>query len=101
MTLIDFNVAKRTEDDGDNRLLMMTNTGTAKYKAPEMLGGSFTHYDEKVDLWSSGVVLYFILIGEHAFNFECEKEIEDAISKGEYCKPIKFNTISEDAQDLI
>lgn len=101
MTLIDFNVAKQFDSCEANRFLMMTNTGTAKYKAPEMLGGNFSHYDQRVDLWSAGAVLYFILTGTHAFNFESEKDIEDSITKGAFCVTPEYLSISESGQDLI
>ena len=53
---------------------MMTNTGTCKYKAPEILGGFMSHYDEKIDLWSCGAVLYYIVCdGTHAFNYINQK----------------------------
>lgn len=42
---------------------MMTNTGTANYKAPEILGGWMCNYDERIDLWSAGAVLYYLLTG--------------------------------------
>jgi len=69
LTLIDFNVAKRFLDLDNNPLLMMTNTGTARYQAPEMLSGWMSPYDQGVDLWSAGAVLYFLLTGGiHAFS---------------------------------
>jgi serine/threonine protein kinase len=43
----------------------MTKTGLEEWSAPEMLGG--TKYTEKVDLWSAGCVLYFMLAGEQPF----------------------------------
>ena len=68
---------------------MMTNTGTAKYQAPELMGGWMSHYDERIDLWSAGAVLYFILTGGiHAFNHDMQNEIEDAILVGSYSKEI-------------
>ena len=70
---------------------MMTNTGTAKYQAPEMLQGFLSHYDEKVDIWSAGAVLYYLVTGTHAFNFELQREIEDAILKGEYGKTNEYS----------
>jgi len=41
---------------------MMTKTGTVAYSAPEI----FTQkvYDQKVDVWSAGIVLYMMLTGE-------------------------------------
>ena len=86
LTLIDFNVAKRFVDqDTGNPLRMMTNTGTAKYQAPEMLGGTMSVYDYRVDLWSAGCVLYYLLTGgTHAFNFELQKDIEAAILEASF-----------------
>jgi len=46
---------------------MMTNTGTPMYQAPEMLEGAEEYYDEKIDIWSAGAVLYFMITGKHAF----------------------------------
>ena len=63
----------------------MTNTGTPKYKAPEIMNGCFSHYTEKVDMWSAGALLYYIVCGGiHAFNFEKNNEIEDAILNCKY-----------------
>lgn len=71
MTLIDFNVAKRFSSSVfSNPILMMTNTGTPMYQAPEMLEGNESYYDEKVDLWSAGAVIYFMISGKHAFQRE-------------------------------
>ena len=81
----------------------MTNTGTAKYQAPEMLGGWMSSYDEKVDLWSAGAVLYYLLTGGvHAFNHTLQKDIEENILKGSYGKQGKvYESIPEEAKDLI
>ena len=70
VTLIDFNVAKRFLDlETGNSLRMLTNTGTENYKAPEILCGWMSYYDERIDLWSAGCVLYYILTGgKHAFD---------------------------------
>lgn len=43
----------------------MTKTGLEEWSAPEMKGGQ--RYDEKVDLWSAGCVLYFMLAGKKPF----------------------------------
>ena len=68
MTLIDFNVFKRfNSSQFKNPILMMTNTGTPMYQAPEMLEGAEEQYDEKIDIWSAGAVLYFMITGKHAF----------------------------------
>jgi len=40
---------------------MRTNTGVVQFSAPEMFTNS--PYNEKVDIWSAGIVLYMMLTG--------------------------------------
>lgn len=104
MTLIDFNVAKRFLDtETGNPLLLMTNTGTARYQAPEMLTGRGQSYDERIDMWSAGAVLYYMLTGgQHAFNYETQEEIEAAILKGAFIRDLKaYQALDESVKDLI
>jgi calcium-dependent protein kinase len=47
---------------------MLTNTGTADYKAPELYeGGSYTH---AIDMWAAGVVLFEMVEGRLPFREE-------------------------------
>jgi serine/threonine protein kinase len=41
---------------------MMTKTGTVSFSAPEIFQNF--NYDEKVDIWSAGIVLYMMLCGK-------------------------------------
>lgn len=51
----------------------MRNThGTPYYVAPEVLK---EEYDEKCDIWSSGVVFYILLTGIPPFNGPTENDI--------------------------
>ena len=54
----DFNISKYSEN---KHFQMLTQTGTEAFKAPEMFKYAF--YNEKVDLWSAGCVLYTMLAG--------------------------------------
>jgi calcium-dependent protein kinase len=44
---------------------MLTITGTLFYRAPEMFTGG--GYDEKVDVWSAGVLLFKMVAGRTPF----------------------------------
>lgn len=44
---------------------MITKTGTVQFSAPEIFNQS--EYDEKVDVWSAGIVLYMMLCGTQPF----------------------------------
>jgi serine/threonine protein kinase len=59
--LTDFNVSKYCP----HHFQMLTQTGTEAFKAPEMFKYAF--YNEKVDLWSAGCVLYTMLGGYQPF----------------------------------
>lgn len=50
--------------------MLSTNCGTPIYMAPEIWGGDM--YDEKVDIWSIGVVMYYLLSGTHPFTGDTE-----------------------------
>ncbi|KAH0464134.1 hypothetical protein IEQ34_006920 [Dendrobium chrysotoxum] len=75
--------------------------GTPAYAAPEVLDGQ--NYDEKVDVWSAGVVLYLMLGWTLPFNGESAEEIVAAVKKGDpVCFPKEFFPwISREAEDLI
>ena len=40
---------------------MLTKTGLEEWSAPEMIKNTF--YNEKIDMWSAGCVLYYMLSG--------------------------------------
>lgn len=62
--VIDFGISKKTFQRGSRRD-MLTIIGTSQFLAPEiLLGGG---YDERVDLWSIGVTLYFLVAKQTPF----------------------------------
>jgi calcium/calmodulin-dependent protein kinase I len=61
---------------------MMTRTGTLAYSAPEMY--TATYYNEKIDIWSAGTVLYTILSGQCPFEDENVSRLINKITQGEY-----------------
>lgn len=67
VSLVDFNVAKQVRD-GENFVLFTKSAGTMAFAAPERLRDNLV-YDEKVDLWAAGIVLFMLLVGSHPFDF--------------------------------
>jgi serine/threonine protein kinase len=70
--IMDFNVSSKSKNPSEV-MRMMTKTGTVAFSAPEI----FTQkvYDEKVDIWSAGIVLYMMLAGKTPY------EDEDNVNK--------------------
>ncbi|XP_073324592.1 aurora kinase A [Pagrus major] len=75
-----------------------TLCGTLDYLPPEMIEGK-TH-DEKVDLWSLGVLCYEFLVGKPPFEAKSHEETYRRISRVEYTYPAQSN-FTAGAKDLI
>ncbi|KAG7244835.1 hypothetical protein INR49_029854 [Caranx melampygus] len=75
-----------------------TLCGTLDYLPPEMIEGK-TH-DEKVDLWSLGVLCYEFLVGKPPFEAKSHEDTYRRISRVEYTYPAQSN-ISAGAKDLV
>lgn len=81
--LIDFGFACHIPDKGD----MNDDFGSPIYTAPEILLKE--NYTEKVDLWSSGIILFNMLTGFQPFSSETESGIDDEVLN----KEINFDVI--------
>ena len=76
-----------------------TICGTLQYIAPEIISGE--GYNESVDWWSLGIIMYEMLTGKlpFKFNFDSQEEQNDL---NIYDKKIKYPSwIEENAKDLI
>ena len=79
---------KLTESEGDLRLM-----------APEMIRGS---YDYSCDMWSAGVLMYFLLSSEFPFCHTLKGRLEEKVRSAEYSFSSKiWERISDEAKDLI
>ncbi|KAL2549163.1 Phosphoenolpyruvate carboxylase kinase 1 [Forsythia ovata] len=80
--------------------LMTGVVGTPYYVAPEVLMGR--EYNEKVDVWSAGVILYIMLGGVPPFYGEGPAETFEAVLRGNLRFPTRiFRSISPEAKDLL
>lgn len=74
-------------------------SGSPYYIAPEVF---LQNYNNKIDIWSMGVVLYIMLSGKVPFPGRTEPEIIQNVIKGEFhFNHPTFANVSEDCKDLI
>ena len=74
--------------------------GTLQYVSPEVLT-FHNYYSFKTDIWSLGVLIYYLLIGDLPFNDENDELIMKNIRDVKYNKPDKWKQLSIEAKDLI
>ncbi|CAG9864407.1 unnamed protein product [Phyllotreta striolata] len=89
--IADFGWSVRNQSDRRTTLC-----GTLDYLSPEMILGET--YDEKVDLWSLGVLCFEFLVGKPPFETSNSNNLCKNISEGEFKIP---PYVSDDAKDLI
>ena len=93
--ICDFGASKIFEKGKINKRVI----GSSYYIAPEVLQKS---YNEKCDLWSCGVILYIMLVGQPPFGGQNDAEVIKNVKKGVYkIDGIEFSKISNNAIDLI
>ena len=93
--VIDFGLSKLL---GSPTELMKTRIGTPYYVAPEILRGG-TEYSVACDMWSLGVIVFFMLHGNPPFHEESEPRLFRQIQQADYsiCK----EEVGEEAADFI
>jgi len=92
--LTDFGYSIQTNRRSKER--RKTFCGTLDYVPPEMVSGQ--EYDEKVDIWSLGVLAFEFLVGKPPFETDTNEETYELIKTLKF----KFPTcVSSRAQDLI
>jgi calcium-dependent protein kinase len=79
LKLVDFGLAKTVKTKGSVPQELKTKAGTPMYMAPEILSGA---YDEKVDVWAIGVVLYILVCGAPPFAGKNDAEILGNVKRG-------------------
>ena len=95
LKIIDFGLSNYFEKDQKN--LLSTPCGSPCYASPEMVGGK-KYNGFKIDIWSTGIILFAMLCGYLPFE---DNDNEILFEKILECKIILPNFISENAKDLI
>ncbi|KAK1933528.1 protein kinase domain containing protein [Babesia divergens] len=82
--LSDFGTCEILAEFGDRNDARQGFTGTVEYTAPELLEtdqfGEYTmYYDTKSDMWSLGIILYYLCYGEIPYIDVCPKKCREMI----------------------
>ena len=85
--LIDFGLATNIPEDGK---LLYDIIGTIDYSAPEVI--SYYGYNEKIDIWALGIIIFNMLTGFEPFKSENISELEQEIKY----KKINFEMIDDE-----
>lgn len=88
-----------TEMNFDDRALVMkSRVGTQWYASPELLNGAET-YDQSIDMWGLGLVIYILLSGKHPF--ECD-DMYGAITTARlpFAEPV-WKVVHDSCLDLV
>ncbi|WJX11175.1 Calcium-dependent protein kinase 14 [Trifolium repens] len=73
--------------------------GKLCYTAPEVL---LRNYGPEIDIWSAGVILYFLLCGFPPFCAETDQELAEKIAQSDiYFKWKPWPNVSDNAKDLV
>ncbi|OHS93487.1 CAMK family protein kinase [Tritrichomonas foetus] len=91
--LIDFGLSKIVDPDSS---MVQTTCGTFPFTAPEII--RHVKYDKEVDVWSLGVCLYMMAVGELPFNSTNQKVLFEQILNDEPNYP---SNLSPNLVDLL
>lgn len=92
--MLDFGLSSQY---GDAKLV--TTYGSPIYSAPEVVEGK-SYNGPEIDIWSLGVNLYAMVVGEFPFNNQDPAELRQDITKGKYTFPENV-AISPDCREMI
>ena len=93
LKIIDFGLSNYYKPDQDK--LLYTPCGSPCYASPEMINGNF--YDgTKIDIWSSGIILYVMLCGYLPFEDKSNLKMYKKIVECKVDYPERLSEISVD-----
>ena len=99
LVIADFGLSKII--DSQKMSVLNTTCGTPGYMAPEVL--RHIPYSKPVDMWSVGVLTYFLLVGYTPFDSDHSAEEVTRVINAQYTfEPAEYwSGVSEDAKDFI
>ena len=100
MKLFDFGLAKELNEDErtkDGTYRMTAFTGSVRYMSPEV--GTGKPYNEKADVYSFSILLWYFMALEPPFALYTERMIRDRVPKGN--RPILMDAWPEGIKKLI
>ncbi len=80
----DFGLSKLFEE---NEMSLISSKGTSLTMAPEVLKGENDLIGYKSDIWSLGIIIYYMLFKEYPYNGNTEIQINQEINKKNKLKP--------------
>ena len=92
LKLIDFGLATNSKKDKNT-------VGTPHYMAPEMIDGFSV---PQSDIWSVGVITYFMLTGKYPFDSKTREDLFCKIKNDKLdLKPLNISRVSDEAKEFI
>ncbi|KAK1444937.1 eukaryotic translation initiation factor 2-alpha kinase like protein [Babesia gibsoni] len=87
----DFGTSELMAELGENHIIRQGFTGTVEYTAPELLetdqyGVFSSFYDTQSDMWSLGIILYYLCYSRLPYFDECPKKCRDKILTHRFLK---------------
>ena len=101
VVMIDFGMAARVLQDADGDPLNLTERcGTAMFMAPEVIAQ--IPYDTQADMWSFGVLMFYVLTGVHPYEDIQRHALYLKICKNEYSfHPMEWQGVSKTAKRFV
>ncbi|ORY19352.1 kinase-like protein [Rhizoclosmatium globosum] len=94
--LTDFNIATYFKETK----LLHAIAGSLSYMAPEILDKEKKGYNQVIDFWSMGIIIYEMLFSKRPFRGKTDEEVEEAIKTKDVVIPDN-PSISAEATDII